>query len=387
MRTSRTRNATPTERRNKSSEKAKSIGGLFAHITAFAAIKVFEEIQDELATYGLGIIMPVVCASVFLGLFKIAWEIRTKIMEEDGDVDQAEIEWEHYVREIEDDILALSTSYLIMKSVSRLVEGGPPQHEHEPVQVAMMFVAALIALAGMTFFVYASKWYHHGGDHPHHSSTQSTRHESSLPAHRMVEMSKFLCTFCFAWCMLTGSTWIVMVFQNAHGWTHIWAEVLEALVVSFTCVFIIIILDKVADLDETGPEVDEAIRDSVLAFGFLIGFCWEHAFDIGVISITRRFDAFQEIAQFFMCSFITLIVFPAYVMYIVPIQFRMHEEKDEERRGTPVPTPRIEGTGLYEATQDSHTQTMDSTQELLAPEAQEGPQGPQGGTLAPEPKA
>jgi hypothetical protein len=128
-------------------------------------------------------------------------------------------------------------------------------------------------------------------------------------------------------------------------------EVCEALVVSFACVVIIWLLDKVADLDATGDEVDEVIRDSVLGFGVLIGFCWEHAFDIGVISITRRFDHLQEIAQFFMCSVIALIVLPAYVMYIVPIQFRMTQQKIL----TPKPTPRIPGTNTYEPLEHSPT--------------------------------
>jgi hypothetical protein len=260
----------------------------------------------------------------------------------DGEVSQAELDWEHHVCEIEDDILALCTSYLLMSSVCRLVEGGPPAHTHEPVQVLLMFLAALLALVAMIFFVNLAEKEHHQHSEPGHGQG----HKSSLPKHRLVEMSKFLCSFCFAWCMLTGCTWIIMFFQNRYGWTHIWTEVVEALIVSLICVVVIWLLDKVADLDSTGPEVDEVIRDSVLAFGVLIGFCWEHAFDMGVISISARIEDFQEIAQFFMCSFIAVVVLPAYVMYIVPVQFRMTEQK----LSTPKHTPRVEGTGTYEAT-------------------------------------
>merc|ERR1712196_755395 len=206
----------------------------------------------------------------------------------------------------------------------------------------MGFVVALIALAVMCLIVFYGRRLHHGGGHggPHGGQA----HKTSIPAHRLVEMSKFVFSFCFAWCVLTGSTWICMIFQNEYGWTHIWMEVLEALIMSFVCVVIIWLLDKVADLDETGDDVDECIRDSVLAFGVLIGFCWEHAFDIGVVSISARFDHIKEIAQLCMCITIALIVIPAYVMYIVPVQFRMEEKKTT----TPRTSPRIEGTGTYE---------------------------------------
>jgi hypothetical protein len=113
-------------------------------------------------------------------------------------------------------------------------------------------------------------------------------------------------------------------------------EVQEALIVSFTCVTIIYLLDKVADLEFTSDQVDEIIEDSVMGFGVLIGFCWEHAFDIGVISITARFEHFHEIAQFGMCIGIVIVVLPAYVLYIVPIQFKATKDavaaKQEEAR-------------------------------------------------------
>jgi hypothetical protein len=104
-------------------------------------------------------------------------------------------------------------------------------------------------------------------------------------------------------------------------------EVIEALGVSFSCIFVIYLLDKIADLEETGPEVDEVIRESVMGFGLLIGFCWEHAFNHGISAMVGRFDVFPEIMQFLACSFLAMVVLPAYVMYIHPVQFRLTEAK------------------------------------------------------------
>jgi hypothetical protein len=126
-----------------------------------------------------------------------------------------------------------------------------------------------------------------------------------------------------------------MFFQNAYGWTHIWMEVLEALAVTFAVVIIIYFLDKLADSKCTGEKVDECIRDSVLAFGVLIGFCWEHAFDLGVVAMAVRWEHHAEVMQLVMCLGIALIVCPAYIWYIVPIQFeqeKLHQEREEEEK-------------------------------------------------------
>merc|ERR1719305_287021 len=109
----------------------------------------------------------------------------------------------------------------MMKSVARVVEDGPPAHVHEPTQVVMIFAAALVALTGMVAIVFLGKRVHHGGHDPHHSPRKGSK--TALPAHRLVEMTKFLFTFWFAWCMLTGCTWIIMSFQNdTDGRTFGW---------------------------------------------------------------------------------------------------------------------------------------------------------------------
>jgi hypothetical protein len=90
------------------------------------------------------------------------------------------------------------------------------------------------------------------------------------------------------------------------------------------------LLDKVADMKATPKEVDAVIGSVILAFGVLIGFTWEHPFDLGVEEIAAGFKGYEEIMQFAFCSLIACIVLPAYKWYIVPIQFRMLDEKEAE---------------------------------------------------------
>jgi hypothetical protein len=365
------------EDRNKAAERAKSIGGLFAHITAFAGISAFKVLQDMLEVHSLGPCAPLIAALVFFGYFHVAWMIRDWIIFDDGKVEQEEHEWEKHVCEIEDDIIALCTSYLITRSVARFIEGGDPLHEHDRGQVGMMFAAAVVSLVAMIVIVnFWNPEHEHGasseGNHAHNEPKklvkqktkaerlEEQRKKTSIPEHRMAEISKYLCTFCFAWCSLEGCTWVIMFFQNIYGWTHIWMEVCEALIVSFLCVLIIWVLDKVADEEFTPDEVDEVIEDSVMGFGVLIGFCWEHAFNVGVISISRRFVSNQDIAQFVMCVGIVIIVFPAYVMYIVPVQFhetKPTEEKEEEEEGKSPADEHVEVTAAVTRGPPRHTAT------------------------------
>jgi hypothetical protein len=298
------------------------MGGLLAHITAFAAIHFFHEIFNLLEEeYGLGGLSVLLNVIVFLLLFFAAAKVRTLIIEWDGTKSPEEEVWEHVVRETEDDAMALCTSFLIATTVQVIVEGPEPQHEHEGRQIMTMVGAAMFSMLVMillAFFAMASE-----GHHDHHDN-------SAFPTHRLVEIVQLTASFTFAWCMLCSSTWSTMALAHHLDWTHIWMEVVEAIVVSLTCVFIIRLLDLVADMKSTGAAVDAVCRDCVLAFGVLIGFTWEHPFDLGVEEIAAGFPGYEEIMQFVFCLVIAAIVLPAYKWYIVPIQFKMLEEKEAE---------------------------------------------------------
>jgi hypothetical protein len=194
-------------------------------------------------------------------------------------------------------------------------------------------MAAFVFLGAMFVIVYRE--FKDDNDYEDPSKTPGHHHklhDKSIPSHRLMEMAKLVCTFSFAWCTLGACAWELMEFQNQFGWTDNWKVVVEALGVTFACVGIIRLLDKIADLDATGPAVDEAVRTSVLAFGVLIGFCWEHAFDLGIVAAVLRVKAYPEIMQFLACSFIAMVIMPAYIMYIVPIQFKMAVEEEEEEQ-------------------------------------------------------
>jgi hypothetical protein len=319
----------------KMAEEAKSMGGLLAHITAFAAIHFFHDIHEMMESeFGGGGLSVFLCIAVFLLLFFAAARVRNIIIAWDGKKTADEEVWEEVVRETEDDAMALCTSSLIALTVQVAVEGPEPEHHHTGKQILTMVGAALFCMLVMTLLACKGHGEHApstpGGHAPPGGHAHHDKDDSALPKHRLLEIVQLTSSFTFAWCMLCSSTWGTMNLAHHLDWTHIWMEVVEAIGVSLACIGIIRLLDLVADSDATDARADKVIKDSVLAFGVLIGFTWEHPFDLGVEEIAAGFEGYEEIMQFVLCSLIAAIVLPAYKWYIVPIQFKMLDEKNAE---------------------------------------------------------
>jgi hypothetical protein len=304
-------------------ESAKSMGGLLAHITAFAAIHFFQDIHSTLESeFGLGVLAVPIGFVVFLVLLFSAARVRFMIIMSDGTASPDEEVWEHSVREAEDDAMALCISNLIALTVQIAVEGPVPEHHHTGGQIVTMVCsgfAALSVMIALACYEEKMKEEHHGHGHGDHSA---------LPTHRLMEIVQLTASFTFAWCMLCSSTWSTMLMAHHLDWTHIWMEVVEAIFVSLTCVFIIRMLDIVADMESTGAAVDAVIKDCVLSFGVLIGFTWEHPFDLGVEEIAAGFgERYEAVVQFGLCTIIAAIVLPAYKWYIVPTVFHLQAKR------------------------------------------------------------
>merc|ERR1719316_1150723 len=91
---------------------------------------------------------------------------------------------------------------------------------------------------------------------------------------------------------------------------------------------IIFVLDKIADLDATGSDADEAIRTIIEALGILVGFSWEQSFDTAVDSITERVTAMPPpITKLLMSLCLVAIVLPAWRIYILQRVLILEEEE------------------------------------------------------------
>jgi hypothetical protein len=303
---------------------AKSLGGLIAHITAFAAIHAFGHLQDMLyEEFGLlGAVAAALVAALAIAICcLIAGRVRDYVIGEE--VDEAEELWEEIVEEIENDVFALAFSHLIAE-VCRFIVEPEHVHFHSTAQMSAMVGCALVFLGGLGLV---------GANH--HALEKAT-------SPRIVETAQLTCSFTFAFNLLTWATWTIGHIAYTKGWTHIWMEVVEALAVSLASFAGIRVLDWLADQDWTGEATDKCIRDTVLAIGMLIGFCWEHCFDLGVESIAEA-QGKHPVAKLVGCVLITVVVIPAYRLYIVPTVFTLSDDKDavfaDEAKSSGAPRP------------------------------------------------
>lgn len=321
---------------------AKCWGGLVAHMAAFASIVAFNELQmmasEEVGAAGV-YLTPVCVFLFFVALFTVAGNIRMAIINKDGQMDEVEKVWEHVVREIEDDVCGLCVSYLIARCVQFSLENTHnliSEHHvahHSTPQIIECGVCALASagiMVGLILWEKRKEEQEHGHGHGAHGGLNSP----AIDTHRFFELAQIISSFAFAWNLLNVSTWRIQLTADKVHWTHIWTEVVEALLVSLASVGVIFLFDKIADLKSTPPSVDQAIRDLILALGVLIGFSWEHAFHIGIVDIAARVHEKmtwnEDACKFFGCTAITLIVLPAFRWYIVPKVFKLKEKKNRE---------------------------------------------------------
>jgi len=310
---------------------AKCWGGLLAHVTAFAAIAAAVDAQFLLQELlgGTGVLLaPVLVAVVLPPLFLLAARVRNRIIMADGVATREEEVWEETAQEVENDVFSLSVAFLVARCVAYELEGKlHPAHDHggrthSATEISVSAAAAFVALLGMvTCHVYEK-----GLPQP-------------APNRRLLLMLQMLGSFTFAWCGLQAADWVCENSALEYKWTHVWAKVTLALVVSLLSVGVMFVADFVADLERTPPAVDAAIRDVVLSLGMLIGFSWEHAFALGLEDISADEAAVgdeaemgEAVGRLIFSLFLVLVVFPAYRWYIAPLVFELEDANVERKR-------------------------------------------------------
>lgn len=86
----------------------------------------------------------------------------------------------------------------------------------------------------------------------------------------------------FAWCLNVVCRWELARMRKFGSPNDIICRIVIALVVSFVAFFLIMGLDKLADLSFTGESADAAIVSLIHGLSVLVGFAWEQSFEGGV---------------------------------------------------------------------------------------------------------
>jgi len=292
---------------------------LLAHVTGFASINAWGTLQQMepfrlhwLTSLG---VLPFAMAVQF-GLQRTTDTIRWKVaMADDGVEDEYEKKWDEECEEAEDDVMALTLSFLIVQCIRFVIAGSLPNQEgvekandlqhYSRSQISSLFLVALgFALLVVVLYL---------GMPPNDEARELLM--------RWLKTSITVVSMSFAWCAFFGLRWFFAGYKLI-GANPMLLAIVVALMNSFGSFSIIRALDKIADMEATGEKVDHAIEQVIGAIGILVGFGWEQCFDKATESFSTvlPYSTYSKMVLVLLCC---AIIVPAWRWWLLPMA--LHE--------------------------------------------------------------
>mmetsp|Transcript_58936 Transcript_58936/g.132751 ORF Transcript_58936/g.132751 Transcript_58936/m.132751 type:complete len:521 (+) Transcript_58936:1-1563(+) len=309
-----------------------SFARLLGHVTGFSAIAAWGCLQ-QLLVHGFGggrpplegalALLAVLVASFGMhALLQITDWLRDYVVSHDQNIDAFEVIWDEKTKETENDVMALTISFLLIQAF-RLIIGGvlPNEEGGEPGDVTHNRLQISILLGLGCVFAVLAAWVKrriHG-------------------RRRLHEIAKKVWAMCFAWCTFFGLSWWLTSEVLVEEHDAIVAVVL-ALISTAIAFSLIRGLDILADLDATDESVDMSIFAVIEALGILVGFSWEQAFDTAVGSIAEKVTFMPPcVTKLILALLLCALVGPAWRLYILPTELQLEEDLGK-RSALQVPT-------------------------------------------------
>lgn len=296
-------------------------GTLIAHVTSFAALGFFVELQ-QLSFFksspGMAVLAIPAGFLITALLSHISDTIRYRIaLAGDGQISRSEELWDEQAEEIENDIFGLSLGFLALQSIRFGITGKLPELAGEtdanfenvnvglfgptaPKSALILGCVALGMIVLTTIFGYLfNKLY------AHRNSYEGLDKRALMVSLRFVSML---------------SAWSLLYSSKAVAWMYLsdMPEMLEtvsvALFVSTISFAAIFVLDKIADQSKGRDDLWEVIFCLITSFGMLVGIGWEATFDEGIETICGE----SALLNFNFSMLICLVVVPANYLYIIP---------------------------------------------------------------------
>jgi len=310
---------------------------VLAHMTGFASINAWGAVQQLPAVRS----SPVRCFAVVpmsaIGLFilqRISNFARREVTYgDDGEEDEWEKLWDEECALCEDDILGLTLSFNLTQATRFAISGVLPDQEgvehmedlksHTGSEVITLVIVALVAVTAMVLVYVCWK----GGEAEKEEAEELEKgkeekgkeegEEDERLMERLHEGIVVTLAMYFGWNMFYGTKWAIATLPAISD--RMLLGVCLALVISFTSFTSIRGLDALADLDSTGPTVDDAIRQIIGAIALLVGFGWEQCFDVAVESISSVVP-YRQATKLGLALFCVAIIGPAWKWWILPMQ-------------------------------------------------------------------
>merc|ERR1712048_53527 len=231
--------------------------------------------------------------------------------------------WDEEVYECENDIMGLCISFLIVQACRFNITGilpnslGIEEKKYVHGTHASLLMALLAFLSAVSTIVLVRV---HGM-----FPKEVTPGTFLSLCKRMMIALRITASMCIAWCLMTLAKWRITWIIGDPNLLH--SRVILACVVSVFAFVIILVLDKVADLDCTGRDTDTAIFSFIWAHGILVGFSWEQSFD-GALEVIAEHAFDPTLATLMMATAVAIFVIYPWRLYILPRVIRKEKEWD-----------------------------------------------------------
>jgi uncharacterized membrane protein YidH (DUF202 family) len=209
--------------------------------------------------------------------------------------------------ESENEVAALSLSFLLVQALRFSFSGvlpnpeglEEPQHTHSVACTLGLAGAGVCFAAFVVIFTFATR-----------------RHEERTLGRRILSTLMTVSAMALAWCLLFAAKWQLR--RIIHEWdpNSMMARVLLALVVSAGAFALILVLDKIEDLDFTEEDADRALVSIINAMGILVGCSWEQSFE-GAVATLASLTLYPSSMQLCLACAVALVVVPAWRRYII----------------------------------------------------------------------
>jgi len=308
--------------------RMKCYATLLAHMAGFAAIFAGGTMQhlEIFSSSPLMAFIPVVLTQVLvIAVFHIFGALRSKNHEEalsKGGAGRRAKMMNEEVEEAENDISALSMSFLTVQVVRFAITGVLPNVEgleepelpHRSMHIALLFgIGCFFAILSIGMVLVKSK-----------------QGDSESPLARFTSIVLNGCAMCFAWCMIWGTRW-VFVKHPIFPIHTMMGHVILCLALSALSCLAVFGLDKVDDMhkgSEDSRTGAQAIQVIVNAIAILVGFSWEQTFDHGVVAVASQTDH-PETVKIVMGLCITAVIMPMWRRQILMKSMQLQKLKEE----------------------------------------------------------
>lgn len=320
---------------------------LIAHMAGFASIKAWAELQQMaiFSFWPVAAFIPAIGSLVYqICLQQGTAKLRDWFVGKDGSSDEWESLWRDNAIEGENDVMALSVSYLTIQAC-RFIIGGtmpdaegeepwdksgvndpdqlPPLASHGQVDQIVLFLLGVALLLGASFL---KNWLEEDERKEKEEDKVTGLNgiiDYTSAKMRIKEVCVEMAGMGFAWACYYAMVWHVAGHWHFFKSNLMIIKLAAALCSSFIAFGVIWALDKLADQDWTNENCDEVVKQAISYFGIMIGFAWEQTFDKASEEIAEAVGTEWK-CTFQVCTAITCAVLfvPAWRWWLLPMLHR-----------------------------------------------------------------